>query len=101
MSALDGSTVQQRASAVSAGVAAAVLRAGVLAGLYALYAWARDTHGAATAAALGTARRHAAQISSLQDALGLPHERGAQAHVLGAEAFVRLCGAYYAPRTSP
>lgn len=76
-------------------VLSALVRTAVIVGLYELYAWARDRHGAATAGALEVAQRHAGDVARLQSALHLPDERGVQEAVLPHEWFIRLMGGFY------
>ena len=64
-------------------------------GLYQLYAYARNAHGAASADAYETAVAHADDLVALQSALPLPAERDLQQLVLGQEWLVAASGAYY------
>lgn len=72
-----------------------LLRLIVVVALYQLYAFARNTHGAASLDAYDTARRHADAVVALQSAVGLPAEVAVQALVLEAEWLVRVSGAFY------
>lgn len=71
------------------------LRLLAVAALYALYAYARNQHGVASAAAWQSAQAHADGIVALQQWLQLPHERDLQQLVLGQGWLVRASGAYY------
>ena len=64
-------------------------------GLYQLYAYARNAHGAASAEAWETAVGHADDVVALQSALRLPAERDLQRLVLDQEWLVAASGAYY------
>ena len=71
------------------------LRVAAVVGLYAMYAYARNSHGLASMAAWRTAQGHADVLVAFQTALHLPPERELQQLVLGYESLVRISGAYY------